>query len=282
MIGWAEIIGRLASFAAEKLLGRKIDLLLDDRLRAARGFMRFYQALGDLEVLVKEIIVESRAVLDDGEDSTVSKEWFNDVSIAVDETSERFLEASDQIVESIEIFDPPLALTVSDLSAHKFSFLVVAATGFKAFDDNGYALETAEYSKPTDQAVEKLDLAGRYEWYKANYPLDATKSLEWPRWAHQSMLDVEDVDNDFIRIKDPESLRRLIETLDIHVKTLSDAREKFAAFFRSNFSVEDLLAIREPIRQYDRLHASKRMSDALHLPYSRYFAGKPTRRARGD
>src|SRR6266481_1741235 len=117
MIGWINLLGRMVVFVVEKLATKKIDLLLDERRKAARQFLRLYHALADLEILTAELIVELRAMVDEN-DSGVSKEWLTNVATAVDETSQRFLEATLGLHDVLEIFDPALAATVSGLEAH--------------------------------------------------------------------------------------------------------------------------------------------------------------------
>jgi hypothetical protein len=75
-------------------------------------------------------------------------------------------------------------------------------------------------------------------------------------------------------------MKRLADLLEKHVQSLSSAREGLAALLRQNFKMEDLLAVQAPVTRFDRMHASRRMSDAAHVSYIRFFAGKPVRRIR--
>lgn len=276
MIGWLGLIGRMLGFALEKLTGKVIDLGFDDRRRAARKLTSLHQAVSDLEVLTKEIIVELESISLQ-EDKSVEIEWLRNVATAVDETSQRFLETTVGLRDVLKIFDPILASTISDLEAHKFSFLILASDGFKLVDQNESCDEIV-YTFPSER-LDTLDLEEPYRWYKENYPLDSTKSLEWPPCVIHGFVEDEDVVQGRICIRDPHSMSRLAVLLKKHVDALSAARRGLGDFLRQNFKIEDLLAVQSPRKQFDRIHALNRMSDSVAIAYTRWFAGKPTRRS---
>ena len=276
MVGWIEYIGRILSFTIEKVAGKKIDLTLDDRRKAARKFLCLYYAVSDLEILSKEVAVELRAIIQE-KDPTLSREWFRDISAAIDETSQRFLEATQGLLEILRIFDPVLADTVSSLEAHKFSFLLIAARGFETVGDKNESTEI-EYTRPSDQ-LSSLDLMENYNWYAAQRPLDHSKTIEWPSGVMLSFVaDETDIRNERLNLRDAESMNRLADLLEHHLKSLSEARESLTKFLRENFTIDDLLAFQRPASQLDRIHAMYRMSDAVAIPYVRWFAGKPPRK----
>ncbi|MGO9211163.1 MAG: hypothetical protein ACLPXM_15265 [Terriglobales bacterium] len=277
LLGWGGLIGRMISFTLEKLAGKKIDLAMDDRRKAARMFLRLYHAVSDLEVLSNEIIVELQAM--SAEDNpTVSGEWLRDISIAIDETSERFLEATQKLREILEIFDPVLAITVSGLEAHKFSFLIIAANGFEPITEE-QGITAITYTRPSDQLA-AFDLMDDYNWFAKRYPLDYTKPIEWPSGVTLSFLQESDIEEDHFKLNDPDSMLRLAGLLGHHSQALTAARLSLASFLRERFTLEDLLAVQKPISQFDRIHAMNRMSDAVAVSYNRWFAGKPVRRIR--
>jgi DNA-binding Xre family transcriptional regulator len=58
MIVWQGLIGKMVGFLATKLLGKKIVLLLDDRKKAARAFVKLYNAITELEQVTSLLINE--------------------------------------------------------------------------------------------------------------------------------------------------------------------------------------------------------------------------------
>src|ERR1700720_4870779 len=219
MVGWIEFIGRILSFTIEKIAGKKVDLTLDDRRKAARKFLYLYYAISDLEILSKEVAIELRAMIQE-KDPTVSRDWLSDIAAAIDETSQRFLEATQGLMEILRIFDPVLADTVSTLEAHKFSFLLIAARGFEPVRDKNEITEI-EYTQPNDQ-LSSLDLMENYNWYAAHYPLDYSKPIEWPSGVMLSFVADENIRSERLNLRDAESMNRLADLLEHHVRSLSE------------------------------------------------------------
>ena len=276
MVGWTSIIGKTISFVLEKIAGKKPNLCLDDRRKAARQLYGLYFAICDLEVLCKELIVELREMTESA-DPSVSAEWLSNISIAVDETSERFLEATQGLIDVLTIFDPVLAQAVSGLEAHKFSSLLIAANGFEPQLENG--AQAVKYTSPGPREDE-LDLAKTYQWYADHTPLDHSAPIEWPNDVLMNFVDESDLKVARLNLSEPESMSRLAELIEKHIESLTAARVKLAGFLSQNFKIEDLLAVQEPITKFDRNHASLRMSDAIRVSYLRFFAGKPIRKIR--
>src|SRR5690242_9244041 len=126
MVAWVGMFGRIIRFMLEKIASRRIELTLDDRRKAVRQFLTLYYAVTDLELLAKELMAELRDMIE-LKDPTIASEWLRNISLAVDETSQRFLEATQGLRAILEIFDPVLALTLSDMEANKLSFLLLAS-----------------------------------------------------------------------------------------------------------------------------------------------------------
>jgi hypothetical protein len=279
MIGWTELLGRMIAFIVEKVADKQIDLFLDDRRRAARQFLRLYHALCDLELLSKELVVELRAMAQSN-DPEVSAEWIRNISDSAAEISQRFLEATSGLRDVLRIFDPILASTVSDLEAHKFSFLIIAARGLEPVDCDE-EVAALRFTQPSDRLT-SMDLTENYNWYAENYPLDSTRSLEWPSWVTWGIANPEDIREGVLELGDPDSLRRLADLLECHLRTLTSAREGLAALVRDEFKIEDFLAVQESKTQFDRLHAMKRTSNALAIRHVRWLSDAPTSCDRGS
>jgi hypothetical protein len=271
VVGWIEYIGRLINFAVQKITNKKIDLNMDERRRAARKFLALYQAVSDLELLCQELVIEVRAMSEE-QDPTVSRDWLREASCAIDETSQRFLEATQGLFETLQIFDPVLASTVSGLEANKFSFLMIAVRGFERPAAEN---EVAVYTQPSDQA-NSIDLAENYKWYSEN--AIGSGPVEWPDGVALSFIDNEDTKSDRLNLHDPASMDRLAATIEQHLRSLSAAREGLAKFLRENSKFEDLLALQRPISQFDRIRVMNRMSESVGIAYTRMFAGKPMRK----
>lgn len=208
MLGWIALIGRTISFALEKLASKAIDLTTDQRRKSARQFLALYQAVEDLEVLSKEVMVELRD-MNQMADPSLAREWLRDVSIAVDETSQRFFESTRGLRTVLEIFDPVLATTIGTLEADKFSFLLVAARGFQGLGNR----ESPEikYTYPSQKGVH-LDLDQAYQWHADRYPLDPTQPAEWPDDVLSSFVTANpNIESDRLVLSEPDSMLVLLD-----------------------------------------------------------------------
>ena len=276
MIMWLGLVAKFLNFVAEKTAGRVIDAAADPKRKAVRTLLGFYHCLDDLEALSREILVELR-YLRDQVNAELRAEWIAQTALAVDQTSQRFVESTLGLGDALEIFDPVLAATVGDLEAHKFSFLLTASAGFTAEPKKGTP-EGIRYTRPA-QSLLDVPLDQRYDWYKSNWPLDARGSLDWPDWTTFGLIrGAEDVVKERLRLEDPQSVNALLEVLESHANHLQEARRRLGDLLRSNFTLEDLLAARTPRQQFDRNHVMQRQGDALGVPYTRFFMGKPASR----
>jgi hypothetical protein len=271
VIGWIDYIGRLISFAVQEISGKKIDLSMDERRRAARKFLALYHVVSDLELLCQELVIELRAMSQE-QDPTVCRDWLHEASDTIDETSQRFLEATHGLLETLKIFDPVLVSAVSGLEASKFSFLMIAVRGFERLGDHG---EVVEYTQPSDRA-NSIDLAANYKWY-VEHDL-GSGPIEWPDEVALSFIDEEDTKSDRVSLREPASMNRLADLIEQHLQSLSAAREGLAQYLRENSKFEDLLALQRPVSKFDRLRVMHRMSDSVGIAYTRMFAGKPMRK----
>ena len=240
MLGWLGFLAKMLTFTVEKITGKAIELKMDDRRRAARRLMGLYHALLDLEVLTQEISLELKQVVG-VEDPAIQAKWVHDVSIAVGETSQRFLEATLGLKEILQIFDPVLASTVSDLEASKFSSLMLAAQGFEP-EGKSPNYDGIKYSFPKIE-LETLDLDQYYLWYKEHYPLDSRTSGSWPNWVIFGYVEESDVREDRVLLTDGHSAGRLISMLTRHLVRIAAARKQLAEFLSKHFTFQDLLAV---------------------------------------
>lgn len=276
MIGWSGLIGQLVQYILSKISGKEVDMTAENRRRASRTFLGFYQTLSDLESVVQDTLFVLEKWGEIGE-PRARKEWLADLGFAIDETSQRFLESTLGIQEVLEIFDPVLAHTVSDIEAHKGSFLLLASDGFKIPPNSPG--DEAIYTVP-NVGGQSPDLEERYTWYQEHYPLDFAKSVEWPAWVTFGYIqDIEsEVSKETLFINDQTSREHLVQLLKSHQVTLAKARTGLGYFIRRHFTVDDLLAVREPVKTLDPLRRMHRTSEIAAAPYTRFFSGRPIRR----
>ncbi len=65
MLTWMGIIGKLIELVLTKVVGSKIDLVLDDKRRAAKAFVRFHESVITLESMLDDFLKEMEMLFKD-------------------------------------------------------------------------------------------------------------------------------------------------------------------------------------------------------------------------
>jgi len=114
MMTWGAFLGGMVKFLVEKLLGKKIELALNDRRRAARAFLRLHQLIGELV----ELSIQIEAGLGNPErDWPRSKgAWLFEIDQRASRLSNEFFALSDELMKVLEIYDPTLANALGNLA----------------------------------------------------------------------------------------------------------------------------------------------------------------------
>lgn len=91
------LIGKLVEFLAIKLVGRKIDLALDDKRRACRAFTELYYCVDRLEEITSIFLDQIDIFLNETDNATTNGNayWvineFHNQSYSIEAVSRRFL-----------------------------------------------------------------------------------------------------------------------------------------------------------------------------------------------
>jgi hypothetical protein len=115
------LIGKLIEFLATKLIGRRIDLSLDDRRRACRAFTELYYCVDRLEEITSIFLNELDLLQADSAYNIINE--YHNQSDAIESVSRRFLEIKAEVGWALEVFDPTLAAALVQLYQFKYSLL---------------------------------------------------------------------------------------------------------------------------------------------------------------
>jgi hypothetical protein len=167
------IIGKLIEILATKLIGRKIDLVLDDRKRVCRAFTELYYCVDRLEEIstiflnrIDLFLNETAEKPMDGNAYLVINELHNQ-SNSIESISRRFLEIGSEVRWAVEIFDPVLAVTIDQLYRFKYSLLYFLSDSIKIKDNDGKKLQLLAYQEPSSKILE-IDMESYYDWVREN------------------------------------------------------------------------------------------------------------------
>lgn len=234
------LLGKLVMFVAEKLVGHKLALSLDERKRACRAFAELYYCLDRLEEINSRWIeLLSLGMADGGL-------LIGDLQCLVPSTSTvsgRLLEIRGELHFAIELLDPALARTVRQLYAAKGGLLSLLALGLDV-ESCHHSAKSVTYLSPNPKIL-RLDMVEFDNWVKQHASSAGYQSnqLEWP----QNLLWFGEIEQGFadatLELANPESLSRLRNVLVEHGQVLAAAREKLREFVVARFSVEDVLYV---------------------------------------
>lgn len=261
MIGWLGFAGRLVQFCLEKVVGKKIDLRLDQKKSAATSFIRLHNSLQDLESICTQFIGMLEPVAN-GKRKRLRADWVRRLSEATDKASGEFLATAKEIVHALEIFDPALALMLGQIRGSKFLFLSLSSgfdqltSRFECKTEAG--VDSLRYRAPSND-LEKIDFEGIYQeiqgwgtrpFLEQDWQLDLGEgevvikhvTLEWPKDSLLDLLDGKIVER-VVLPADVEQITFLYELTRHHLSLLTQTRETLRSFIRENFSINDLLYV---------------------------------------
>lgn len=243
------LIGKLVEFLATKLIGRKIDLALDDRKRACRAFTELYYCIDRLEEITSHFLNEIDLYLNGEAGSGVEGNayWiineFHNQSYAIESVSRRFLEIKAELGWAVEIFDPILAAAVDQLYRFKYSFLYFISNSIETKDKDGKKFQLLEYKKPSSKIL-TIDMDSYYDWVKQNQGKEVDRdAVEWPinfLWFSEFEEGFTDVG---FGVEDIEAAKQFREVIKSHAHALSEARERLREFLIANFKLDEVLYV---------------------------------------
>ncbi len=246
MITWAGLAGKLIEFLATKLLGKKLDVALDERKRACRAFLRLHDALYDLEHLTLRVVGILDRVAVAGKPRLYSA-WFRGLQDEIKASTSTFIDAAAEVSQVLEVLDPALLLAFGSVHASKGGLIAAASKVFSGqvaqFDVECQAssdrLRRISYTVPP-KSLMTLDLEELYK-SMADKPLPRgmlggssdTLARRLPQKNPVERLTPIDV----------SGIQGLSALLSNHLVLVGRAREKLRELIATKFSIEDLLYV---------------------------------------
>jgi len=250
MITGASFIGKLIEFLATKLLGKRVDLALDDKKRACRAFLNLYESISKLELITRTIVSKLEPVAQNNKERIYSR-WLEELSPQVDSTSIALLQSIDNLGPVVSLFDPDLAALFSRLVEGKkgIFFYVSSVSSVREFrfeirwkesspPAKSKSLEAIRYTKLSKE-ITLDDLEGAYAGIKK---LAGIPKVEWPRDVLSALIQDKLIE-DYLSPTDKTKIKELYDALRTHLEILMQAREKLGEFIKNRFSIEDLLYV---------------------------------------
>jgi len=245
MFVWVGLIGKLVELILSKIVGKRLDLKLDERKRAAKAFLEFHEALAKLEMVAHDFLrAVHPAVV--GEKPRLYRAPFDAIARDADAASRAFVDSFRALHQVIRIYDPKLALLLAGISHFKRGMLTSSFTEKMKFEllPNPDSVFSVKYSAPSERLM-KASLEDSYEAVSQSADqLKADESRVWLReWPKDILLSL--VEENLIESSIPDNriaeITAFYEIVAKYAPLLTHAREQLARFLREKFTIEDLL-----------------------------------------
>ncbi len=241
MIAWAGVVAKLAEYIATKLIGKKIDMTLDKKSRAAKAFLTFHNAFIELDDVLSKTIDLLDNACNRRKPVIFSKELLRLVP-KIQEVSKSFLSSLSSTTAAIQIIDPRLSELLKIVASFKGTYFsplakLLLTNKFEVEFTGLHPFKTLSFTKP-DSSVLEID----YETYYA-MTADVTHLLIPASWAQEQLVKAmqQGISQYEIGPRDYDKARALCIELKEHRQRIAVAREALREFISKTFSIEDLL-----------------------------------------
>jgi hypothetical protein len=273
MLGWLEFLGKLFEFVTTKFVGAHLDLKLDQKARACRGLLRFYDLVLELEGLAAAGATTLEPIIR-GQKTRLYPPALKQLARRSDTLSEHFLVELTQLIRALEILEPALAKLLSSVAVGKRS-LISRNPPSAIFDRiaSKCTVSTKEgigtclgFDTPSPQSLTAFETA------YSSIPLNALIQMQAERRKFLHLVEEElfttEQEQLFWDPGDPDLLNSIVPRHQVHalvlepedyplIRSLHDAfkahgvllhttRTAVRAFIAERFSLEDLLYAANP------------------------------------
>ncbi len=246
MFALAGFIGQLADFILKKVLGNRLDLTLDKKMRAAKAFLHFYDALIQIESVSFEFLKLIQPVVN-GEQVRLFRAPFDQIAKEADKATQQFVKSFQELHEVVGIYDPALYIMLGDIVSFK------AALGGLPFQSSDFAKRMTFNISPNPNSVFYLQslipthpLASQTleHMYEMASKIKRQPSKEniaaWPQDLLSSLVQ-DNFKDESIADNNIGLIKQLNEMVTKNIPLLSESRKNFGLFLKNNFSMEDIL-----------------------------------------
>jgi hypothetical protein len=257
MLTLTGLIGKIVELILSKVIGRQIDLALDEKRRAARAFVRFHESLNRLTSVLDEFLKYTQSFLEERNFHlrfSLIESHFERAKSA----SKEFLESLDQLGSILFLYDPTLGAMLSRISRIKgpminnvYAFFVDSKNGWDAKPAFSYRKVeeyfcSLELALPNDKIIEH----DWEQWYKSaeqgvrvqGNTRGEVRAIEDSMTAFTEFMR-ENFETIHIEPTDVAKLSRLHSMLKEHRRLLCDSTEGLRKFIGDNFSISDVLSV---------------------------------------
>lgn len=236
MLMWSGLFAKVVEFIANKLIGKKIDLAMDKKSRAAKAFLQLHNSFVEVDKTLGKVIDVFTEGCKNKKHIVLSKK-FMELVPEIDSCSKDFLIALSRTMYSIEIIDPNLAIMLAGIRSRKLGYLLLRsfynASQLNVDFERLHPFKKISYTA-LDESLSGLNID---EYYSR------ISDRESARKVHEELRDVIEhgILKGEIKPKDFKKICFFSKELRRHREKLGEARELLRMFISTAFSIEDLL-----------------------------------------
>lgn len=244
MFPWSAFIGKLIELLLSKVVGKQLEFALDDRKRAAKAFLLFYEATVQIEILGKAFLTNAEPFLR-GEQPRLYRAVFADLARDADRESTEFLASLKQLHSIIDLYDSDLARLLLGAGHMKGRLITSSFTdamqfGFSPTKASVFALR---YTAPSNALLncdlhDILDSTRHAEEY-----LTMNNGVASGHWPKDLLFEMVTANTEFgvIEADRVDQLKMLFDLLQASLPSLTQAKDGLRKFMQDRFTFDDLL-----------------------------------------
>jgi hypothetical protein len=226
----ADIIAKIASFIAEKTLGKTVGLAADKRRKACRAVTKLYYCLQALDDVTQTLLLH----LDGNTDASSFCNALLSNEQEIELATNMFIDLSYELQNGLEIIDPPLANCCHLLYLGKFDFLTMMS---RSVEWEGHGSAAVVTIKCPPRTMGNADMEEMYR--DAANAVWRGEKYYWPNSAFDDYCgDWEEIKVSF---SDSQAAAGLQEMIIRQNALLKAAKEKLRCLICAKFSLEEVL-----------------------------------------
>jgi hypothetical protein len=251
MLAWLGVVGNAVDFIGQTLIGKRLDLPLDQKHRAAAAFLSLYNCMCDLTICTQKVI-QVMTPSGNTHKPVIFSKAIIELAPEIEKVSAEFVKAADRLTPVLTICDPTLAQLFLCVFEFKrgYTSLFSALCHYAYFKIDFKAarhLEKIRYNYP-NELLRNIDVGEYYSKLlrpELNEGSGESSRYRLDRFGYtvnrfKEMLKSNTL-NEEIGPMDVELITAFGLHLESHLMTVRKAQESLRRFIAQTFSIEDLL-----------------------------------------
>ena len=237
MIMGAGLLSKFVELVASKLIGKRLDMALDDKRRACYSFVELLSIMKGFYAVTTSFVEELE------ENDAESWVTINLIVIhrrTIGSLTSRFFELSDNLCLTLEVLDPALAELFQQVHTFKGSLFYSLADSITIPEEEPRN-QSVIYRRPSERVL-AIDLEQFYQSLPSHRAEDTARPWIWPT----ELVEVADWEAAFpsiqFKVHDKEKLVELVNDLKDQASRLHSAIEQLRVLIKDNFTLDEVLA----------------------------------------